>query len=492
MANSRYYSSVATVTTLTGGITGSDITVPVASTAGFPGSLPFTLAIDYGAANEELVEVTGVASLSLTVTRAIDGTSASSHAVGAVVRHVSSARDFTDSRTHEAASTNVHGLSGGAAVVGTTSTQTLTNKTLTRALGSLQNITLFNVGAVGTTAIVGDSTNPSANRLDIKDNEVALNSVLLVQSNGGIKSVRDVGDTDNSFRIRVTDADGTTDRFYVTAAGAVEIKPNASTTFVGLDMVLPDTTNTKRAIRLAASGGGTERFTVFNDGRLSMVGTDNTQVQANVKAPAGQTVDIFRVQNSGGSTLFALQNTGKMVANVGATIAQPGVTTGAVLQVGGSNVGYTGNLQQWVSPANAIVANITETGALSAATLSSAATVTAATTVSGATVTSTGGMNVATTITNTGSTLLYQPIQSGTASVTWSTQSSSTQTVTFPTAFPATPRITLVQRGSQSGTSALKTSIDSATASNFVLRVADVNGINQSFTTNVDWIAVTV
>lgn len=130
MANSRFYSSTAQQTTLTGGITPSDTTMAVASTAGFPGSLPYTLAVDYGSSGMELVEVTGVASLTLTVTRAIDGTSGAAHSVGAVVRHVASARDFTDSRTHEAASTDVHGLAGGAAVVGTTSTQTLTNKTL--------------------------------------------------------------------------------------------------------------------------------------------------------------------------------------------------------------------------------------------------------------------------------------------------------------------------------------------------------------------------
>lgn len=131
MANSRFYSSVAQQTTLTGGITASDTTMAVVSTAGFPGSTPFTLAVDFGAASEELVDVTNVAALTLTITRAVDGTSASSHAIGAVVRHVASARDFTDSRTHEAASVNVHGLTGGAAVVGDTQSQTLTNKTLT-------------------------------------------------------------------------------------------------------------------------------------------------------------------------------------------------------------------------------------------------------------------------------------------------------------------------------------------------------------------------
>ena len=160
----RFYSSVALQTSLTAGITASATTIQVASTTGFPGSTPFVLALDYGAANEELVDVTVVAGLSLTVTRNVDGTSASTHNAGAVVRHVSSGRDFSDSRNHENASTNVHGLAVGSAVVGTTDTQTLTNKSLTRATGTLQNVNMFNVGGAFTTSVIGDSTNPSVNR----------------------------------------------------------------------------------------------------------------------------------------------------------------------------------------------------------------------------------------------------------------------------------------------------------------------------------------
>jgi|SRR5882757_98390 len=129
MANSRFYSSTAAVTNLqvTAGV--SDATIQVASSAGFPGAFPYVLSLDYGSANEELVDVTAGGPSVFNVTRGRDGTSASSHNAGAVVRHVSSARDFTDSRTHEASATGVHGITGQ--FVDTLSTQTMSNKTLT-------------------------------------------------------------------------------------------------------------------------------------------------------------------------------------------------------------------------------------------------------------------------------------------------------------------------------------------------------------------------
>lgn len=46
MAVNRYYSSTAVQTTLTGGVSNSATTLPVASTTGFPASYPFTLVLD--------------------------------------------------------------------------------------------------------------------------------------------------------------------------------------------------------------------------------------------------------------------------------------------------------------------------------------------------------------------------------------------------------------------------------------------------------------
>src|SRR5512139_3646166 len=124
----RYYSSTAVPTTLSLNVTPASTVIDVNALVGYPTSFPYTLCLDFDTALRELVEVTNASGTSLTVTRGIDGTSAIAHSAGATVRHVSSARDFADSRAHENASVGVHGIAG--AVVGTTDTQTLSNKTI--------------------------------------------------------------------------------------------------------------------------------------------------------------------------------------------------------------------------------------------------------------------------------------------------------------------------------------------------------------------------
>jgi hypothetical protein len=130
MAQSRFYANTAVPTTLTSNIGPGNLTINVASSTGYP-TTPFGAALDYGTSSEEVVLVTAVAGTVWTVTRAYDGTSATSHNVGAGVRHTWIAKDGNDSRSHEGSSIGVHGIGGASSVVGTTDVQTLTNKTLT-------------------------------------------------------------------------------------------------------------------------------------------------------------------------------------------------------------------------------------------------------------------------------------------------------------------------------------------------------------------------
>jgi hypothetical protein len=146
----RFYSSVAVDTTLTVAVNSAATSFQVASTTGWPVSFPFTAHIDLGTSNEEIVEVTAAASLTWTVTRGVDGSSPISHSLGATVVHGVSARDFSETQTHMAATTNVHGTGVSSAVVGTTDAQTLTNKTLTSPTVNTPTVTNPTINSGGT------------------------------------------------------------------------------------------------------------------------------------------------------------------------------------------------------------------------------------------------------------------------------------------------------------------------------------------------------
>jgi hypothetical protein len=133
MTQNRFYSSATkrTTTTVDPGISGTTLTVAdTASFASLDGSFPYALLINWGAADQEIVNVTARPSgTTFTIVRGQDGSTGQTHSVGATVDHGVSARDFNEAGAHVGATSGVHGVSG--AVVGTTDTQTLTNKSLT-------------------------------------------------------------------------------------------------------------------------------------------------------------------------------------------------------------------------------------------------------------------------------------------------------------------------------------------------------------------------
>lgn len=154
----RHYINNAPVTSLSAGVTSIATVIPVVTATGFPTSFPWTGVIDAGTASAEEVLVTSAAGLNLTVTRAYDGSSASSHVLGAVFAHVATQLDYDEANVHHLATTAVHGVA--ASLVGTTDVQTLSNKTLSApVLSGTTTAGPINVaGAVAATGAVSGTT----------------------------------------------------------------------------------------------------------------------------------------------------------------------------------------------------------------------------------------------------------------------------------------------------------------------------------------------
>ena len=147
----RNYSSRSQQSTLTSAVTAGATTIVVQSGpallggATISGGTTFTLVIDPDTALEEIVDATAVSTNTFTITRGIDGSSAQAHSAGAVTRHMAIGRDYREANVHIESTTGVHGATG--AVVGTTDTQTLTNKTLTAPTITNPNISGAGVDA---------------------------------------------------------------------------------------------------------------------------------------------------------------------------------------------------------------------------------------------------------------------------------------------------------------------------------------------------------
>ena len=161
----RKYTSRSQQTTLTSAVTSGGLTINVANAsilfatvpaAEITGGATFTIVLDPDTALEEIVEVTGASSNTLTITRSVDAVgTATDHSAGAVVRHMVIGRDLREANEHIEASSSVHGLtSTSGVVVGTAATQTLTNKTLTTPI--VAGATLS--GAITSTATITGGT----------------------------------------------------------------------------------------------------------------------------------------------------------------------------------------------------------------------------------------------------------------------------------------------------------------------------------------------
>jgi len=358
----RYYSSTSPEKALVGSITSGQTTLQVSNTIGLPSSFPYTLAVDYQGPTEELVEVSSAAGPVLTVIRAIDGTSGASHADNARVRHVTSARDFADSRNHENSSTNIHGLTGGEEIVGTQKVQTLSNKTVINLLGTFQNPDWTNIGphavtqttspAVGGTAIVFRMINGTDQHVEWKGN-----------GNLNIRNNTTIDGQSTARRMQFTMADGVTERLAITCSGTVISSPRTGTgdSNGALTVLDPGDSLTRRVIQVRDAADSVSRFVVFGGGNTAITALNPAQASLDVRSAPAQATSHFRVLDNASALQMQVDINGMTEMRKKSFVTNDTLPGSVVATVRGTTT-QTADLNQWQNVGGTTIAHVRADG----------------------------------------------------------------------------------------------------------------------------------
>lgn len=172
-----YYSNISKEMTLQVAVDIDDTVLNVDDASGLPTNYPYYVVLDPYTSSVEIVSVTNKIGNALTVFRGQQDTAGQNHSVGAKLWHGATAEDFTNAYTHRVASTDVHGLGGGSAVVGTDQPQTLTLKTMSGLDNFFSNLPASAVTGSFNNLAVGQS-NAASPAIAITPNVAASASVL--------------------------------------------------------------------------------------------------------------------------------------------------------------------------------------------------------------------------------------------------------------------------------------------------------------------------
>jgi hypothetical protein len=228
----RKYSSRSQQTTLTGALTSSGTSATVVSGTALLGGTTisagetFTVVIDPDTALEEIVDVTAVATNTITITRGVDGSTGQAHSAGAVVRHMAIGRDYREANQHIENVTTAHGLTI-ANVLETTDTNMITTAMLQSNAVTTVKITDANV----TTAKIADSAITSAKIADlgIATGDIADSAITTAKINNAAVTTAKIEESAVTNSRIATDA-VTADKIAADAVGTSEIANLAVTT----------------------------------------------------------------------------------------------------------------------------------------------------------------------------------------------------------------------------------------------------------------------
>lgn len=264
------YSNISAETTLTSGISPSSTVVALGSASGLPVSYPFTLILDYGQANVEVVSVTALNGTNFTVTRGEDGTAAQSHNPGARVVHGVAARDLKQPQDHIAATTGVHGAAGS--VLGTTDVQTLSNKTINGASNTL-TVRDADITALAASKLTGN-LNGGTQVVSTADATVPLTAKGTATATGNLLELYK----------------GATRQLFVDPAGAVNVAGAAAANLVVAGKVTGDANN---------------RVQIQADGTIKL-GPGNAVPDVTISRPTAATLGLNVDLDMGGKSVKSL------------------------------------------------------------------------------------------------------------------------------------------------------------------------------------------
>lgn len=360
------FSSIASEKTLQADINGSVTAATLDDTVGFPAP-PFTVAIDYGLINEEIVLVGATSGANITsLTRGYAGSTAVTHSTGAKVRHVVEGSFLSDLADHLDDTTAVHGVSSD--LVGTTDVQDLDRKTFVSAdstgapitvkaaSGQSDNILVFQDSAGTPTAGV-----TPAGRLQTPGVDGSNTSTFTAGAAGTVPLITK-GAASQTAKLLSARNSSNTELASISPAG--RIAAAAAFDGTGETLLTPASTSTKAltiqglasqssAVMEYLANGGTVLIQMKADGSLQAVALQGGS--AILTSPAagtvplttinngGQTADAWQHKSSGGSVLAKLDKLGNLTVVSVTETDYPLWQTYSPTVTGASSGGSVGN-----------------------------------------------------------------------------------------------------------------------------------------------------
>jgi hypothetical protein len=434
----RKYTSRSQQTTLSSAVTSGATVLSVtnASTllAGttISAGQTFVVVIDPDTALEEIVEITSASSNNLTVTRAVDmsGASAQDHSSGAVVRHMIIGRDLRESNLHIEATgayndgTGTHAMHGlgssDGVVVGTTATQTLTNKTLTAPVltGAGVDASIVFEGATAdafeTTLTVVDPTQDNTITLPNTTGTVAILTATQTMTNKTLTSPIISGSpVITGLSSAGMSASSAAPKDYVDAILVLQEASAASSAVSAASSATSATAAATSATSAAASA--------------SAAATSATSAAASATTAAASVASILSAATSASNSASAAATSATSAA-ASATAAATSATSAAASATTASNSASTATTQAAAAVVSASSAATSATAAATSATSAAASATNAATSAASALTSQTAAATSATSASNSATASEGYAVAASTSAASAATSASSAAT----------------------------------------------------------------